>query len=278
MGIGRLIQKLALPLAVGSFGALYFLERRRPLRRPVEPQATRTARNLTVAGAAAVAVYLIEQPIASHAAQLIERRRIGLLKMVRLPKWFEQLAAVLILDYTLYIWHVLTHKIPALWRFHVVHHVDLDLDTTTSLRFHFGEITISVAWRWLQIMLIGVSPASLRIWQALVLPSVMFHHSNLELPRSLERLLSKVVVTPRLHGIHHSVVRQETNSNWSSGLAIWDIVHGTFRDIDQHRGVRIGVPAYRVPEELTIGKLLEMPFVEQRPTWKLPAGEIEGGH
>ena len=270
MNIGRIIRGLAVPVAVGAFGALFVLERRRPLRGAVESGASRVGRNLAVAATAAVAVYLVEQPVAAKAAELVEKRGIGLLKVARLPKWFERIAAVLLLDYTLYLWHYLTHRIPVLWRFHVVHHADLDLDTTTALRFHFGELIISVAWRAAQIIVIGVSPASLRAWQNILLPLVVFHHSNIELPKPVERVLSKLLVTPRLHGIHHSVVRAETDSNWSSGLSIWDRLHGTFRDISEHDGVKIGVPAFRRPQDVELIPLLKMPFVEQRPSWELP--------
>lgn len=273
MGIGRIFRTLALPLAAGAFAAIYILEKNRPLRRSVEPKPVRTGRNFAVAATAAAAIYLLERPVAHSAAMFVERRQIGLLKIIRLPKWIERIAAVLLLDYTLFIWHVLTHRVPFLWRFHVVHHIDPDLDASTAVRFHFGEITISVAWRAAQIVILGVSPDSLRMWQRLLLPSIIFHHSNLELSKSLERFISKIVVTPRLHGIHHSVVERETNSNWSSGLSIWDRIHGTFRNIGDHDGVTIGVPAYRRPEDLALARLLEMPFLEQRPSWELPAAD-----
>ncbi len=277
MNICRIIRKLAFPLSVGAFGVLFLLERRWPLRSAIESKTIRLGRNLALAGTAAAAGYLIERPVASKAAMLVEKRGIGLLKLVPLPKWFEQLAAVVLLDYTLYLWHYLTHRVPALWRFHIVHHADLDLDSTTALRFHFGEIAISVAWRAAQIVVIGVSPASLSMWYALLLPSVIFHHSNVEMPEGLERKLNKVFVTPRMHGIHHSVVKEETDSNWSSGLSIWDRIHGTFRDISSHSGVEIGLPAYRRADEVTVGMLIAMPFREQRPTWKLAAPEDSDG-
>lgn len=109
------------------------------------------------------------------------------------------------------------------------------------------------------------------------LPLVVFHHSNIELPESIEHILSKFLVTPRLHGIHHSVVRAETDSNWSSGLSIWDRFHDTFRDIYQHDGVTIGVPAFRRQVDLELIPLLEMPFVEQRPSWELPPANMTDG-
>ena len=108
-------------------------------------------------------------------------------------------APVIMMDYTLYCWHVLIHRVPALWRFHAVHHVDLDMDASTALRFHFGEMAMSVPYRAAQVAMIGVSPRALSIWQALLFLSVMFHHSNVRLPRSFERWLVRFIVTPRMH-------------------------------------------------------------------------------
>lgn len=258
-------------LAAGAFGALVWLERRRPLRREREPKPARAARNLAVACAGALALRLTEKPLADRMTALVERRRRGLLKLVRLPGWLEVAAACVLLDYTLYLWHVLTHRAPLLWRFHVVHHADLDLDATTALRFHFGELALSAPWRAAQILLIGVSPRALSAWQTLLMLSVLFHHSNVRLPVGLERRLNLLLVTPRLHGIHHSAARAETDSNWSSGLTLWDRLHGTLRLDAPRREADIGVPAYRDPRELGLARLLPMPFAPQRPAW-LPHG------
>jgi sterol desaturase/sphingolipid hydroxylase (fatty acid hydroxylase superfamily) len=179
----------------------------------------------------------------------------------------ETALAIVLLDYTLYVWHVLTHKVSFLWRFHLVHHVDLDLDASTALRFHFGELAISVPWRAAQIMIIGVSPIAYLTWQTCVFLSIMFHHSNVKLPISFERWLNRLIVTPRMHGIHHSVVQQETNSNWSSGLTIWDWLHGTLRLNVPQDQVTIGVPAYREPAEVSLLQILELPFLKQRSDW-----------
>jgi len=255
---------------LGAFSLLTWLERRRPLRREVEPKLTRTARNLAVAGIGAVALQLTERPVALELAALVEQHNVGLLKLLRLPVWLETVLAVALLDYTIYVWHVLTHKVPFLWRFHVAHHVDLDLDASTALRFHFGELALSVPWRAAQLLIIGVSPIAYSTWQTFVFLSIMFHHSNVELPISLERWLNRLIVTPRMHGIHHSIVREETNSNWSSGLTIWDRLHGTLRlNVPQDK-ITIGVPAYREPKQVELLKILPMPFGEQRPTWQLP--------
>ena len=254
-------------VTVTVFGTLLWMELNRPLRKSVEPKLRRNARNLTVAATAALALRIAEQPITGPLSVVVARRRWGLLHIVQLPLWIEVAAAVLLLDYTLYWWHVATHRVPWLWRFHAVHHVDLDLDASTAIRFHFGEITLSVAWRAAQVVLIGVTPLSLSVWQAALFPSILFHHSNVRLSPYTERLLSRFVVTPRMHGIHHSVVRDETDSNWSSGFNFWDRLHGTLRlDVPQD-GITIGVPAFQDGASVTLPKILAMPFGEQKEMW-----------
>jgi sterol desaturase/sphingolipid hydroxylase (fatty acid hydroxylase superfamily) len=259
-GGGKVPSWLGGALVLGAFGALVWLERRRPLRRERESKLARARRNLAVAALGAAALRLAERPAAERLTALVERRRWGLLKLARLPAWAEVALACVLLDYTLYLWHVATHRVPFLWRFHVVHHADLDLDATTALRFHFAELALSVPWRAAQILCIGVSPLALSVWQTLLMLSILFHHSNVRLPARVERGLNLLLVTPRMHGIHHSVVREETDSNWSSGLTLWDRLHGTLRlDVPQDT-IEIGVPDYREPREVGLTKILALPF------------------
>ena len=272
MEIQKVPSWLSVPLVLASLGLLVWLERRRPLRREVESKLQRSARNLVVAGVGAVALQLTEVPAALRLTALVERHNLGLLKGLPLPWWLEVALAVILLDYTLYVWHVLTHKVPFLWRFHVAHHVDLDLDASTALRFHFGELVISVPWRIGQIVLIGVSPLAFSVWQMLLLLSILFHHSNVRLPIETERWLNRLIVTPRMHGIHHSIVEAETNSNWSSGLTIWDRLHGTLRLNLPQDEITIGVPAHRDREDVELKEVLALPFREQHPSWQLPDG------
>ncbi len=240
--------------------ALWLLERRQPLRARVEPAGRRQLRNLAVAAAGALAVQLVEQPVVAPLARRVARRGWGLLPPLRLPGGVEMLVAVVLLDYTLYLWHILVHRVPWLWRFHRVHHVDLDLDASTAIRFHFGELALSTPWRAAQVALIGVRPETLQLWQQLTLLSVIFHHSNLRLPPRLERLLSCVVVTPWLHGIHHSNDGEEMGSNWSSGLTIWDRLHGTLRRELRKQPLTIGVEGISDPSQVTLPRVLAMPF------------------
>jgi sterol desaturase/sphingolipid hydroxylase (fatty acid hydroxylase superfamily) len=254
----------------GTFCALVWLERRRPLRQSVEPKATRNVRNLAVAALSAAAIRIAEQPVVQPLTALVERRRWGLLKQFAIPAWLEVLLAVALLDYTLYVWHILVHRVPWLWRFHLPHHVDLDLDASTAVRFHFAEMVVSVPWRAAQILLIGVSPAALSVWQTATLMEILFHHSNVALPVEVERWLCRLIVTPRMHGIHHSTVPEETDSNWSSGLTLWDWLHGTLRLNVPQEAIAIGVPAYRFPDQVALAKVLALPFEAQVDSCRLP--------
>src|SRR5579884_3006012 len=260
---------LSLLLVGGTFGVLAWLEMRRPLRRSVESKLRRQGRNFAVAALSAATVQFIEKPMVAPLAQLVQRRRWGLLKQLDLPAWLETTLAVVLLDYTLYLWHILLHRVPFLWRFHQPHHVDLDMDASTALRFHFGEIALSVPWRAGQIVLIGVSPSALSVGGVSTLNEVMFQHSNVELPVEWERWLCRFIVTPRMHGIHHSIVQEETDSNWSSGLTLWDWLHGTLRLNVPQQAITIGVPAYNDPEQVTLPKVLALPF-EDAPAWQDP--------
>jgi sterol desaturase/sphingolipid hydroxylase (fatty acid hydroxylase superfamily) len=265
-------------IVLGAFAAIAFAETRRPLRHQGHGRLQRDLRNLAVAAMSAATLQVLEKPVVDPLSRMVEHRRFGLIKQLDLPPWAETLLAVALMDYTLYLWHVLVHRVPLLWRCHVVHHCDLDMDASTALRFHAAEMAISVPYRAAQVAALGVAPRPLSVWQTFLFVSILFHHSNLRLPLRIERRLAQLIVTPRMHGIHHSVIEEETNSNWSSGFTIWDRLHGTLRlDVPQDE-ISIGVPAYRDPEAVTLPRLIEMPFINQPPTWRLPDGRKPARH
>ena len=246
----------------GTFIALTFLEKKRPLRKQIEPKWLNASRDLAIASTSAIVVNFLEKPVTDKLTKFVETKNFGLIKVLRLPKILDTILSVVLLDYTLYLWHVLTHKLPFLWRFHKIHHADLDLTAATAIRFHFGEISISVLFRAGQILLLGVSPKALKIWQNLLFLSIFFHHSNIKLPENFERKLQKIITTPRLHGIHHSVKKDEMDSNWSSGLTIWDFLHGTFRDDIPQAKIIIGVDGFQTHEQISLPNMLTEPFRE----------------
>jgi sterol desaturase/sphingolipid hydroxylase (fatty acid hydroxylase superfamily) len=266
------------PAAVAvTFALVLALEAVRPLRRRVEVALRHVGRNVAVGSISLAVLTLLQTPFLIPVTRWAQREGVGLLNLVALPRTVELVIGVLVLDYTLWHWHRINHLWPLLWRFHAVHHVDLDLDASTALRFHFGELAFSAVYRLVQILVLGPSPLAVAVWQLLLFVSILFHHSNLRLPLGLERALVRVVVTPRMHGIHHSLYLNETNANWSSLLSGWDRLHRTLvLDVPQD-DVPIGVPTCRDPRQVTLGRILARPF-ESHPEDHGPPGRIERPH
>lgn len=251
-----------------TWGTLAFFEWRRPLRKTVEPKLRRNARNVALSLISLVLGLAMEAVLVIPVAGFVERRQLGLLNRFEAAPWIEIAIAVLLLDYTLWWWHWASHQVPFLWRFHLVHHVDRDLDASTALRFHFGEHFFSFFYRSLQIVVFGASLHAVWIWQLILFASILFHHSNVRLPARLEAVLVRIVVTPRMHGIHHSDRRGESFTNYSSMFAAWDYLHRTICLALPQRDVRIGVPAYESASEVTLGRIVAIPFRRQRDDWQ----------
>jgi sterol desaturase/sphingolipid hydroxylase (fatty acid hydroxylase superfamily) len=261
------------PVLAGLLIVLFAAEAAWPLRRRVQSRTSRVPTNIATATTAFATMRVVQIPVALVAATMVTAAGTGVLGWLGMPAVVGGVVGFLLLDYTTYVWHRLNHRVPLLWRFHGVHHTDLDLDVTTAFRFHFGEIALSTAYRVAQVVVIGVNPALLLAYEIVLDAATEFHHSNGRLPLRLERALNRVVVTPRMHGIHHSIVERETNSNWSVVFCWWDRLHRTLRlDIPQAE-ITIGLPAYRDARELTFRRLMAMPFRRQRPTWRLPNGD-----
>jgi sterol desaturase/sphingolipid hydroxylase (fatty acid hydroxylase superfamily) len=256
----ELPQGLTAVVVVVTLVVMIGLEHARPLRRRVEAAGRRLVRNLAVGAVAFAVLSVVQTPFLLPVTEWARRQHLGLLNLAALPPWLQLVGGVLLLDYTLWHWHRINHVWPFLWRFHAVHHIDLDLDTSTALRFHFGELALSAGYRLLQIVAIGPSPLALGVWQLLLFVSILFHHSNLRLSIGLERALVRVIVTPRMHGIHHSIYRNETNANWSSLLSTWDYLHrSAVLGVPQDE-VPIGIPTCRDAREVTLGRILVRPF------------------
>ncbi len=151
----------------------------------------------------------------------------------------------LLFDIWMYFWHMANHRISFLWRFHRAHHSDTAMDTTTALRFHPGELVLSTFARLPALVLIGMSFSQLVIFETLLNVSTLFHHSNLGVPEKWDRLIRIFIVTPNMHRVHHSVVMNETNSNFTSLLSVWDRLYKTFRTREDTRAITLGLPVFR---------------------------------
>ena len=257
--------RLTASLVLIEVGLLLVAERVVSERAPREPRLQRLLRNGVLDVIALAATSLIERPLALRLAEYADRRRWGLLSRLPGPRWLRDVAAIVLLDYGIYLWHMAMHRVPLLWRLHVVHHADRECDVTTALRIHGVDIVLSVAFRVAQVVFLGVTPRAFTLWQRLFGLSVIFHHANIALPARLERILGSLIVTPRVHGIHHRAERAYQHSNWSSGLALWDRLHGT-RSEGGLRG-EIGLPAYQRASDVTLGNMLALPFGVQRDPW-----------
>lgn len=249
-------------LAIGiGVATLFWLERRYPLRQNrQESDWRRVPRNLALTATTGAVVKLFERPVVEPLSRWVDRREVGLLPLLNLHPTTEKILSLLLMDYTLYWWHLLSHRTPFLWRNHQVHHIDFDMDMTTALRFHGLEFFMSIPWRVAQVLILGIRPKTLALWQGLTTAEVLFHHSNLRLPVHFEDILRRFIVTPRMHGIHHSVVEEEMNSNFSSGFTVWDVFHGTLKTNIPQEQIEIGVANHRAPDDGKLKTLLRLPF------------------
>ncbi|MGC1468339.1 MAG: sterol desaturase family protein [Sphingorhabdus sp.] len=171
--------------------------------------------------------WIIAVPAAAFWA---ETKGIGLFNQIALPLWAEWLSAFLLLDFAMWLQHRLTHKVPLLWRFHKVHHADPDIDVSTAIRFHPGEIAFSVLWKTGWVLLLGFSAPIIIAFEAWLAANAAFNHGNIELPRWLDRIVRLCLVTPDMHLVHHSVIMREQQSNYGFALTIWDRLFGTYVD------------------------------------------------
>jgi sterol desaturase/sphingolipid hydroxylase (fatty acid hydroxylase superfamily) len=272
MKLPPLLDSVANALLAALVGVLLLLQWRFPLRRQHFSVLRRLLRNYVLSIPGFVIVRFAMLPIPLAVAAWAQHRDIGLLNSLGLRGWIAGAAGFVLLDYAYWWWHWANHVLPFFWRFHNVHHTDLDMDVTTAARFHFGEIFFSIGFLSLVLLVFGIAPLTFVGFFIAFEAAVCFHHSNWRLPIGIERILNWLIVTPRMHGIHHSIVQRETNSNWGTIFCWWDKVHGTLRRDVPQDDITIGVAAYRDERELTLGKLLALPFSKQRE-WRLPNGE-----
>jgi sterol desaturase/sphingolipid hydroxylase (fatty acid hydroxylase superfamily) len=254
--------------------ALFVVERFVPLRLGIRPLLGRLLVNIAISALAFAAAMLMVRPAALSVLAWASERPFGLIHVVPMPVAVQFIIAFLLMDLAFYWWHVANHRIPFLWRFHNVHHIDPDLDVSTAFRFHAGEVALSTAFRIVQVGVIGLSAWMFAVYEIVFQANTLFHHSNVRLPIRIERLLNLVIVTPRMHGIHHSQVRDETDSNYSVVFSWWDRLHRTLGLNIPQSEIVIGVPGYAEPTDNSFSNALLLPFRRQRDYWRRPDGTI----
>jgi sterol desaturase/sphingolipid hydroxylase (fatty acid hydroxylase superfamily) len=232
-------------------------------RRPLSiGRARRWPNNLGVVVIDTLAVRVLVPTAAVGAALFASGSGFGLLHLLGVALWPAVILGFLILDLAIYTQHYVFHHVPVLWRLHRMHHADLDIDVTTGVRFHPIEILISMAIKIAVVLAFGIPAVAVLIFEIALNATSMFNHANVVMPAGLDRVVRLFVVTPDMHRVHHSVLREETNSNFGFNLPWWDRLFGTYRSEPKagHAGMTIGIPMFRDPSELRIDKLLTQPF------------------
>jgi sterol desaturase/sphingolipid hydroxylase (fatty acid hydroxylase superfamily) len=191
----------------------------------------------------------------------------GLLNQIDLPSWMAIVSALVLMDFAIYLQHVVFHAFRILWRVHRMHHTDLDYDVTTGLRFHPLEIFLSLLLKLAVVALVGPGPAAVVIFEVLLNATSMFNHGNVRISTSVDRVIRLFVVTPDMHRVHHSVITRETDSNYGFNLPWWDRLFGTYREqpVMGHEGMTVGLDRFRDPKMLRLHWLLAIPFLRTPP-------------
>ncbi len=235
-----------------------------PRRRRAFSRTARWPHNIALLAVDVAVVRVIAPGAAIGVAMAGQAQGWGFLNAVALPSWAAIPVAVALLDLAIYFQHVTFHAVPALWRLHRVHHADLDFDVTTGTRFHPLEILVSTALKCAAVAAIGAPAIAVLAFEVMLNATSMFNHANARLPARLDRWLRWLVVTPDMHRVHHSIVYDESSSNFGFSLPWWDRLFGTYRAQPRagHEVMVLGVDAFRTPEDMALARLLIQPALD----------------
>ncbi len=249
----------------GVLALMMFLELIAPKRALSQSRAVRWYANLGIVALNTALLRLVFPIAGVGLAMLTADRGWGLFNNLAVPYWLAVGASVAILDLAIYLQHVMVHAVPLLWRLHRMHHADQDIDVTTGARFHPLEIVLSMAIKMAVITALGPPAVAVMIFEVLLNATAMFNHANFRLPLGLDRCLRLLVVTPDMHRVHHSLLVQETNSNFGFNLPWWDRLLGTYRGQPEkgHQGMTIGIDLFRGPGTQHLHRMLAQPFREE---------------
>jgi sterol desaturase/sphingolipid hydroxylase (fatty acid hydroxylase superfamily) len=257
-------------LRLGAFAAIFLsmaaFELWSPrLERPEMMGALKSRRwftNLSMVLISSILLRVIFPAAAVGAALWAEANGYGLFPALGLHPLIAAIVAFVILDFAVWLEHVVSHKWPLLWRIHRMHHADTGFDVTTGLRFHPVEIVLSMFWKAAIVVALGAPAVSVLIFEIVLNGTAMFNHSNIDLPRPLDRWLRRVLVTPDMHRVHHSTIRRETDSNYGFNFPFWDRLFGTYNDQPSkgHEGMDIGLEQWRDATPSGLVWALLLPF------------------
>ena len=247
----------------GILGVMALWEILAPRRALTVSKAVRWFNNLGIVFFNSFLIRVIFPAAAVGMASFASTQGWGLFNYFELPFWLVVIISVMVMDFVIYLQHVMVHAVPALWRLHRIHHADLDFDVTTGARFHPLEIILSMLIKFATIVVLGPPVLAVVIFEVVLNATAMFNHGNVRLPLGIDRVLRWIVVTPDMHRVHHSVEDDEANSNFGFNLPWWDRLFGTYRDQPRagHLGMTIGIHKYREPKQVAwLPGMLLLPF------------------
>ena len=250
----------------GAFAAIFasvaLAELAAPRRPRLSSRGFRWLQNLSLVAVDTLCLRLAFPLLAVDVALAAQRNGWGLFNQLGLSSWVSILLAVAVLDLVVYFQHRVFHAVPLLWRLHLVHHADPEIDVTTGARFHPFEIMLSMLIKMAVVLALGAPAAGVVLFEVLLNATSMFNHGNVALPAAVDRLIRAVMVTPDMHRVHHSVRREETNSNFGFNVPWWDRLFGTYRDQprDGHLGMTIGLSQFQERKRQSLLWMLVLPF------------------
>lgn len=255
--------QIRLGVFIGLFLLLAVLELLLPRRIPKPAKPQRWLTNWIIVIIDSTVLRLLFVGAAVGAASWAAASGYGLFNWVDVPLWLAVGASFVVLDFAIWLAHVASHKVPILWKVHRMHHTDVDFDVSTAIRFHPIEIVLSMLWKIAIVVALGAPPIAVLVFEIVLNGAAMFNHSNLKLPLAIDRVLRWFIVTPDMHRVHHSIVHQETDSNYGFNLAIWDRMFGTYIDQPEagHTDMKIGLSECQDENPTRLWWSLKVPFL-----------------
>ncbi len=258
-GINRLI------IFVGILAAMIIWESMAPRRQLHHSRWQRWSANFGLSILSTVIIRFTIASAAIYASTLATQYNWGLLTFTEAPHWLILVLSLVLLDLAIYGQHRASHQWKWLWRFHKVHHTDLDFDVTTAIRFHPIEIILSMCYKFIVILIIGVSIEAVIAFEIILSSCALFNHSNIKLPISVDKVIRLFIVTPDMHRVHHSIIQAETDSNYGFSISVWDRIFKSYINQPElgHEQMTIGLSQYQHVPDVSLPRLLLMPFARE---------------
>lgn len=258
--------QIRLGVFIGLFAVLAIMEYLAPRRELEHVKAKRWFTNWVIVAIDSFVLRLLFTGAAVGVALWAQANGYGLFNVVEIPTVIAVIISFIVLDFAIWFAHLASHKVPVLWTVHRMHHADVDIDVSTAIRFHPIEIVLSMIWKMIIVTALGAPAVAVLIFEIVLNGAAMFNHSNIKLPLGVDRVLRMLIVTPDMHRVHHSIVHQETDSNYGFNLAIWDRLFGTYIDQPEagHDGMKIGLSEWQDERPTQLLWSLKVPFIKQR--------------